>query len=78
MDWLRELKIIGPTEEQQLEYQLFRPRTHAEALMSSHGTYKRQTRGAYDECCLKSCSVKEMRGYCGERYSVLYSSYIIY
>ncbi|XP_075234975.1 LIRP-like [Lycorma delicatula] len=65
MDWLRDLEILEPTEE--LGYQLFRPRMHAQALLSPNGSFKRHTRGAYDECCLKSCSVKEMSGYCATR-----------
>ncbi|XP_075232465.1 LIRP-like [Lycorma delicatula] len=30
------------------------------------GTFRRRTRGIYDECCRKSCSVREMAGYCGQ------------
>nr|SOX29888.1 Insulin-like Peptide 2 (ILP2) [Blattella germanica] len=51
-------------EEQQLQYP-FRSRSSASALVS--GSFRRRTRGVYDECCRKSCSIQEMASYCGKR-----------
>lgn len=64
MDWVREIEMLDPNEETEL---FFRPRSHAQAFFSPHGAFKRRSRGAYDECCRKSCSVKEMMGYCADR-----------
>lgn len=28
-------------------------------------SFRRQKRGAYEECCRKGCTIEEMLGYCG-------------
>lgn len=65
VDWMREMEVLDPNDG--VLYNIFRQKSHAKALLS-HGRFKRFPRGgAYDECCLKSCSVKEMMGYCADR-----------
>ncbi|XP_071453008.1 LIRP-like isoform X2 [Hetaerina americana] len=40
----------------------FRPKSIATALVP--GSFRRVARGAYDECCRKSCTYHEIRTYC--------------
>ncbi|KAF4522091.1 hypothetical protein B566_EDAN004076 [Ephemera danica] len=54
----------SPLEEEPIKFP-FRPRSLAAAFMP--GALRRRTRGAYDECCVKGCSLKEMLNYCGGR-----------
>ncbi|XP_075215749.1 LIRP-like [Lycorma delicatula] len=55
-DWIMN------TDIENVQYP-FKSRASATALMP--GTFHGRTRGIYDECCRKSCSVREMAGYCG-------------
>ncbi|XP_066999137.1 LIRP isoform X2 [Anabrus simplex] len=41
----------------------FSSRVNSAQLVS--GSFRRQTRGVYDECCRKSCTLKELSSYCG-------------
>ncbi|XP_059483216.1 LIRP isoform X2 [Neocloeon triangulifer] len=43
----------------------FRSRAEATQLMPSNRRVRRKPRGIVDECCLKSCSINEMKSYCG-------------
>ncbi|XP_071442169.1 LIRP-like [Hetaerina americana] len=43
----------------------FRPKASATPL--APGSFRRVTRGVYDECCRKSCTFHEMATYCGRR-----------
>ncbi|XP_069696371.1 LIRP-like isoform X2 [Periplaneta americana] len=52
-----------PVQEPQLQFP-FRSRTSASLIPDS---FRRRTRGVYDECCRKSCTVQEMASYCGRR-----------
>lgn len=47
----------------------FRSRASANAMMGRFGggRFRRQSRGVHDECCVKPCSVSELRSYCGGR-----------
>ncbi|XP_001601730.2 LIRP [Nasonia vitripennis] len=44
----------------------FRSRAVANAMMGRFGAgrFRRDSRGVHDECCLKSCTMNEMRSYC--------------
>jgi len=53
-----------PTEEPEIQFP-FRPRSDAATLVS--GSFRRHTRGVYDECCRKSCTIQEIASYCGRR-----------
>ncbi|KAG8225997.1 hypothetical protein J437_LFUL003056 [Ladona fulva] len=52
---------LPPLEEIQFP---FRPKASAKVLI---GSFRRQKRGVYDECCRKSCTVNELTSYCGRR-----------
>lgn len=54
--WIQPL----PTEEPQFP---FRSKSNAASLVP--GSFRRHTRGVYDECCRKSCTTQEMVSYCG-------------
>ncbi|XP_065331398.1 LIRP-like isoform X2 [Cloeon dipterum] len=43
----------------------FRSRASASQLIPSNRRVRRKPRGIVDECCLKSCSIQEMKSYCG-------------
>lgn len=58
--WIQPL----PIEEPQLQYP-FHSRSNAATLVP--GSLRRHTRGVYDECCRKSCTIQEMVSYCGSR-----------
>lgn len=58
--WIQPL----PVEEPQLQFP-FRSRSNAASLVP--GSFRRHTRGVYDECCRKSCTIQEMVSYCGRR-----------
>jgi len=36
----------------------------AHQVLSNSDVFHRQTRGVYDECCLKPCTMRELRSYC--------------
>ena len=52
------------TEESELQFP-FRSRSNAATLVP--GSFRRYTRGVYDECCRKSCTIQEIASYCGRR-----------
>lgn len=47
----------------------FRSAVIANAMMGHYAgrRFRRQSRGAFDECCLKPCSIQELNTYCGRR-----------
>jgi insulin len=56
--WLR----TTPIEEQEIQFP-FRSRSNGATIVPR--SFRRQTRGVYDECCRKSCTVQEIASYCG-------------
>ncbi|XP_044018613.1 LIRP-like isoform X2 [Aphidius gifuensis] len=46
------------------------PRASANSMMGigrfGGERFRRQSRGIHDECCLRSCSINELKSYCGE------------
>ncbi|GFG29359.1 hypothetical protein Cfor_01239 [Coptotermes formosanus] len=54
----------SPIEEPESQFP-FRSRSNAATLVP--GSFRRHTRGVYDECCRKSCSIQEIASYCGRR-----------
>lgn len=51
-----------PIYEQEVQFP-FRSRSKAVTVVP--GSFRRHTRGVYDECCRKSCTIQEMASYCG-------------
>jgi hypothetical protein len=56
--WIR----TTPIEEREVQFP-FRSKSNAATVVPR--SFRRHTRGVYDECCRKSCTVQEMASYCG-------------
>ncbi|KAK2580605.1 hypothetical protein KPH14_007723 [Odynerus spinipes] len=48
----------------------FRSAVTANAMMGRFAgrRFRRESRGVYDECCAKACSIQELTSYCGRRH----------
>ncbi|PNF39787.1 Locusta insulin-related peptide [Cryptotermes secundus] len=51
-----------PIDEQEVQFPF---RSRSKAVTAVPGSFRRHTRGVYDECCRKSCTIQEMASYCG-------------
>ncbi|XP_014280185.1 LIRP isoform X2 [Halyomorpha halys] len=63
-DYYSDYGLLDSLEESKGDFRFpFHPKARALSALQ----YKRLKRGVHDECCRKSCSINEIKGYCLKR-----------